>query len=570
MKEKIGKAEDVTGRTGILAGLQGYRLGESTLRPSRETLESVVVPALLKALEETKQRDIVSSCLVALAKIGGGKNPGGIFRKYLTDPDQEIAETALLCFGIAGLESALPDLEEILLDTPKGRRLAGSKSGVNFRKRAFAAYALGLIARSCKVVDPKERVFRTLKKVLDRSGFANRDLPVAAVLAVRLLEPDPGDPLSLVLAVEASRYLLHYAKDRKRPYLARAHALEALARLLGRGGPGAPRPAEGPALTPKAKAALLRLEAVASMKKLLEKHDENPVILQSCVLALGEMGNPEDKELARLLEKTALGKTSRDLQTRFFANIALGYLGGAGSREAVAFLATRLRKRGKKVDKPWVALALGVSQAEVLLHGKPPTGEIGEILLESFLKTRNPSRRGAMAVALGLAQFRDAGAFVQKEMLRSRVSAFKGYCAVSLGLMKYKDAAGNLVVMLEKSFHIPDLLKASAVGLGLMGEKSVVPTLLQALRRGPQNLASLSALSIGLGFAGDRRTVSPLVDMLFNKNLTRTTRAFAAVALGIVGDEDDLPWNSRIAFGLNYRANVETLTGSANGILDLL
>ena len=58
--------------------------------------------------------------------------------------------------------------------------------------------------------------------------------------------------------------------------------------------------------------------------------------------------------------------------------------------------------------------------------------------------------------------------------------------------------------------------------------------------------------------------------MLFDHELADLSRAFAAVALGIVGDKEPLPWNAKVATGLNYRANVETLTGSATGILDLL
>ena len=46
--------------------------------------------------------------------------------------------------------------------------------------------------------------------------------------------------------------------------------------------------------------------------------------------------------------------------------------------------------------------------------------------------------------------------------------------------------------------------------------------------------------------------------------------AFAAVALGGVADKELLPWNSKIAVGMNYRASVETLTNQQSGILDIL
>ncbi len=575
LKDKIFKGADVTGNSGILRFLKGYKESTATLGPSEDALRTLVIPALKKALRETKQRDIVSSCLIALAKIGRDKDLDGVFRPWLASRDQEISETAVLSYGIAGLAKFVPDLIEIVRDTPKGRKLLGRSGGVNFRKRAFAAYALGLIAYSHKDIALKRKVFEGAKAILEKSKFANRDIPVSAIMAIRLLNPDLSDPQGLQLAAEASRCLLDYMKDENNYFQMRAHAPTAISRLLGRdkskpgekSGAGA---SDALAVTPQAKAEAIRKEAIDLMKKYLKRHKENSMILQSCVLALGEMGNPADQSLIELLEKTSKGKLSRDLQVRFFANIALGYLGSAGAREAIDFLALRLQKRGRKKDKPWVALGLGVSQAELLMRGKPATRGVGDVLVNAFRKTRNPKWRGAMAVALGLAQVSTAGLEVQRAMDGSHVPEFEGYCAVSLGLMKYKDATEDLRNLLERSVSLPILLKQAAIGLGLMGEKSVVDTLLRALREGPQNLAAQSALAMGLGFVGDRRAVPPLVDMLFDKSLTRTTRAFAAVALGIVGDKEDLPWNSKIAFGLNYRASVETLTGGAGGILDLL
>ncbi len=573
LKEKLARRKGITRNTGILCGLRGFRREGSSLLPSPQTLKSVVVPALKRALSGTRRRDIVTSCLVALAKIGGTSGLGKTFRKFLSSPDQEVSETAVLCLGLSGGKENLPLLESILLDTPKGRALVKDPSGVHFRKRAFAAYALGLLARAHELVDVKEEIFEILKTALQGKRFPNRDVPVACVLAIRLLRPREDDPLGKVLSLKAAAFLLDSARDPGRSFLVRAHSLEGVARLLGRGGPAPRKPpsqGEGRALTLRAKRALLREKARAFLKDLLERGRENSTILQSAVLALGEMGDPSDGETLDLLVKTAGGKGPRDLQTRFFANIALAYLGAAGAEGASKDLVSRLVERGRKVEKPWIALALGVNQAELLLRKRPPTPGAEEALLAAFGKLRNPSRRAAVAVALGLAQCRKAGAWILREMERSRVPSFKGYCALSLGLMGYGDAVGVLRAQLEKSLNLPVLLRRTAVALGLLGEKSVVPDLLGVMARAPRNLAVLSSLAIGLGLVGDRRTIPALTDMLFDKNLTDTTRAFAAVALGIVGERWPLPWNSGIARGLNYRAAVETLVGGANGILDIL
>lgn len=58
--------------------------------------------------------------------------------------------------------------------------------------------------------------------------------------------------------------------------------------------------------------------------------------------------------------------------------------------------------------------------------------------------------------------------------------------------------------------------------------------------------------------------------MLFDSSLGELPRAFAAVALGGVADKEPLPWNSKLATDTNYRAQVETLSNKATGVLDIL
>ena len=81
----------------------------------------------------------------------------------------------------------------------------------------------------------------------------------------------------------------------------------------------------------------------------------------------------------------------------------------------------------------------------------------------------------------------------------------------------------------------------------------------------------LSAVAKALGFIGDRRSVRPLLKLLEDRGAQDLPRAFAAVALGLIGDKEPLPWNSKIAVDLNYRASAETLTSFAGtGVLDIL
>ena len=67
-----------------------------------------------------------------------------------------------------------------------------------------------------------------------------------------------------------------------------------------------------------------------------------------------------------------------------------------------------------------------------------------------------------------------------------------------------------------------------------------------------------------------RRPTDPLVDLLLDEQRTGLSRAFAAVALGGIADRRNLPWNSELVIGVNYRAAVETLTNGISGVLDIL
>ena len=125
--------------------------------------------------------------------------------------------------------------------------------------------------------------------------------------------------------------------------------------------------------------------------------------------------------------------------------------------------------------------------------------------------------------------------------------------------------------MIETSKFRPGLLKQAAIGVGLLGDKSAVTGLVTMLRTA-KGFAAQAAIANALGTIGDANSVAPLVEMLDDGSITDSARGFAAVALGIVCDKEDLPWNTKIAVDLNYRASTQTLTDASGGtgILDIL
>ncbi len=434
LKKHIFKGADITGSTGIIGGLQGVRRRKETLKPTAEILRNKVVPALKQALKETKTPDIISSCLIALAKIGEAKDLGKIFSQYINDDSQEISETAIICFGIAGEEKYVPLLVDIFKDTEKGRKATNDRQGVHFRNRAFAAYALGLIAYSHKDTKIKKTVYEAAKDVLIKSKkFANRDIPVAAINAIRLLNCDLSKPEEANLSVEAAQFLLEYLKNKKNRFQMRAHVPTALSRLLGRETDESVKIAKSDdmKITPEAKAAALRREAIELMVKYLKAHKENKMILESCVLALGQMGNPKDDVVVEILKKTAKGELTRDRQARYFANISLGYLASEGAQKAESFLLKRILVRGKASEKPWVALGLGVAEAERMKKDTKEKykskGEVKEALYTAFRKVKDPTNKAGVIIAMGLAKLDDFGDELRNLMNKTRITDHKRY-----------------------------------------------------------------------------------------------------------------------------------------------
>jgi len=141
---------------------------------------------------------------------------------------------------------------------------------------------------------------------------------------------------------------------------------------------------------------------------------------------------------------------------------------------------------------------------------------------------------------------------------------------VALGLMGAREATPEIGKIVKDSKYRPDLLKQAAIALGLLGDKELVPDLIDMLSEASRP-ATQAAISSALGFIGDQRSIDPLVEMLEDKEITPAARGFAAVALGIVADKELLPWNSKIAVDLNYRASTQTLNDqTGTGILNIL
>ncbi len=531
-----------------------------------------VAHTLAKTLASATDRDTVSACLVALAKIGRDPKDRRLFdvlTPSLRSHDQEIRETAALAIGIAGLadEDPLGLLIDLVNDGELARRIS-QQAAINERTRAFAAFGLGLLLHRSEQVAVAHRIIDALSGPLAAEAAISRDLRVAAIEAISLLPHERTGPAFEALRQGIVARLGDYYRRPLGPgdQLLQAHVPTAIARLLPRDHPLAAVWRER-----------FRNDLEASLDGAARTATKTNVhVAQSCALALGELAGAWDDDTSdaapdgRLLVRSY--REHADHQTAAFSLLALARLGGQRSR---AVLQEEFARGNRAHQQPWAAVALGVlaarERAAARATGAEPVELFTRPVREAFAQARHGGAIAAFAIGLGLAQDRGAAdqvrAALQEHGHRDEVA---GYLCIALGLLQDDRAIGPIRTLLEKSSRRPQVLLQCARALGLLGDRAVIDDLCAQLRESDSSLLRLSGIAAALGQIGDRRSLDPLLAMLADDRLTPLTRAFAGVALGGVCDKDPLPWNWVYATSTNYRAATDTLTDGAAGILDIL
>lgn len=582
-KDPYIRLKDAIHTGGVQTGSDDFFLGatrrveaKDTLKPSEEDILGNILPALKKALDGTQNRDIASSCMVAMAKIGKDhpefKLLKDVFTPNLKSRDQEIREVAALSIGIAAIaEDANVDaLVDLAKDSEAGRKLC-ERADVDDRTRSFATYGLGLVAHATSNVAVKRRAFEALRDIVNDDKITSRNLKVAALNALGLLNVDGQTEAEKTLVTDALKVLEDFWTKEMGAgeQLIQSHCPTAIAKLIGRD---------------HDKSTYFKDMFVKDIEGKSKTKRSNDHIFQSCALALGQMvlpmeeEKPKDKDAAREAEYCRVlldqYRNAKDAQTRYFSILALGQIGGQGNRD---ILIREFDKANKALEKPWIAVAMGVyafnKYEAAKAKGRTPEPErpFGETLKGSLDDLKNPSALSGVAIGLGLLQYKDAADALRSLLVKnSSQDELAGYLSIALALMGDDRSIEDIRNIVQKSVRRPDLLKQASIALGKLGDKTVADELQKLLGDNDSNLAKLSAVASALGFIGDRRTIEPLKSMLFDTSITELSRAFAAVALGGVADKESLPWNSKIGVNMNYRAAVETLTDKQAGILDIL
>lgn len=583
LKSHIQEGQIESGSEGFFLGRGEKKEAKNSLRPSENQIREKVVPALLRALETETNNDIVTGAMIALAKIGDVKGESGesefeqVIKHFLGDSNQEISETAAVALGILANPKSIPTLAALMEDTPEGRKLVGDPE-VPYRTRAFAAYGLGLIGKQASA-EERQTIVEHLAKTIASDNTSSRDLQIACIISMGLVpieqmeapvaEGEEGPQPPYLSRTAQLQFLLDFLADDTNNFLIRAHCPTALGRLLD----GMPADLHE---TWRNKIADDLLD------RMSKSSDEPREVQQSCILAMGLIGTAGDTDLDKKIRKALaeVPKNLSDQQSRNFALIAMAKVAGtpgpdgseSGIKDASEFLLKQL-ERGKSTIKPWAGLAIGVLGRKLKEQGTAPPElvALGDALRSALKAEKDKSRLGAYSIGVGIMGDQEASRTLLEHLEKLSEDTARGYVALGLGLMGDLNAKEPIGRIIEESKYRPDLLKQAAISLGLLGDKELVGKLVKMLQSS-KSLATQAAISSALGFIGDQHSIDPLVNMLQDKELTSQARGFAAVALGIVADKEPLPWNTKIAVDLNYRASATTLVDSTNGtgILDIL
>jgi HEAT repeat protein len=519
-----------TGRDAATTGAAGYLTGRAASpEPAAGPLlpdpaRARVLPILVAALTD-RSAEVVDAAAVALGR-SVETAAGGPFldplARTLAHPHRTPREAAALGLGILGGPEAAAMLREIAADTPQGRKLCGATGPLDELLRSLAALGLGL-------TNQPENVSVLAK--LAGAPDSSRELAASAVLALGLHR----DAASAA-ASELLKLLEDAALDRE----VRAQAPIALHRLPGTRG-----------FLPKL------VEMVGNPATHVE-------LSRSLVIALGNLAVPEEVEVADAL--LAVARRHPDGPTRHFAMLALGRLferrgelGEAGResrRKAQECLLAELRDPDRRTSRPFAAIALGLIGRGDRVHARDGgcsalTQLAARRMIELLDEERDPSLRGALAIALGLIDPPEAGPKLRAELDVAADPVLKSHFSTAVALLGEREAIPRLRELLQDRSLQPGVRIDVARALGMLGDVQFERQLLELLAKA-DDIPQAAAYAKALGLLGGSGAIDALVELAEQEQLPEFRRAFAVVSLGLLAEKTELPWNAAYLIDANF------------------
>lgn len=500
-------------------------------------------------------RQIHAASLIAMARIARKSAPLRTFREFLAHPDQERSETAVLAMGVTGLDEAAEDLLALAADTPRGCTLSRRKE-VSRRTRAFACYALGLIARQSPDMALQGRILMAMQALASQTLTVGVDIRTAALSSIRWLHFDKSQRGKQLLSQTAGFLQSFIDKDDPQEIgRVRAHAVTAWATLVHED-------------------AEQRDACRRKLIQLIDRLETNSYVQQSAVLGLGLLPSPKEAEVRdALLRYHHKGK---DRQARNLVCISLGRMGGAKNRTFLSqpFLDPSFNQSIPKQEIAWRALGLAILE-EDMRRADPkhrPDLELTKGIHAVFRVRKDPRIAAPLALVLGILRYEPAVEDIADQFKQIEPSSeTAGYLCLALGLMHDRDSQPLIRSVLDPASRRFSLLRQSSRALGLLDDRDAVPGLIRILQHPRMPLSVSAAAARALQHLGDRSTIEILLPLAEDTRRSDLPRALAIVTLGLLADESPRSWNDAFLPGLNYRAMVKTLSSKqGNGILDIL
>jgi hypothetical protein len=217
--------------------------------PATSPLESRLLPALAAAVEVAGDPELKRAEVLALARAessfgeGSGRMTTSIAAPFfLAQPKSRgVGEASIVALGLRARPESVDLLSDLVLDSALGRAAVCAPK-VDHRLRAFAGYALGLVAEANGDLALRTRIARVLIDALAADPNAPYDVQLALLVSLGLTPlancaetpPDAARVGHLCRGTELS-FLLDFAEDTSRHPRLRAQAVVPLARLeIGR------------------------------------------------------------------------------------------------------------------------------------------------------------------------------------------------------------------------------------------------------------------------------------------------------------------------------------------------
>lgn len=552
-----------SGPFGSMLAEAGARTGAR--HATRAQVKTLVIPALLWSIDprNVKHQDIESAAYIALAKVTDEPAHIELIQKGTASKNGITAESCCLALGMLRREKVADQFDGTTLDRVRDFLFTMVQDDKQrARKRAFAAFALGLLGNQPSGSSDYDGATATTDRLFDllATPYEHADVPASIFQAIAMQSPTSvtGDQRAL-LRDAASKRRIH--KQEINDYVA-SYAAAALGRI---GDPAVD--VHGLSLLAVGRRAGLNVQRAATIG----------------LGTLGARAKPAARvEIANTLMRGIGSKRIREQTARNLAQISLAYLANAdiraettgvlGNERIRSFLIEQARS-GRTGERTYAALALGLMCREigdtmnVDLYNKFASEARTALRAGLMSKKFSKRDRAAFAVALGIAGDKPSITQLTELVDDDKGDAeLRGYSAIALGHIGVATRQVLQPIRAALMSRRSERLRQScATALGLLQDKQAVRMLTEELQHA-RSQSARGQIIVALAKVGNEDAIAPLVKRLKDAKEQDLTRALACAGLGIVGDINWIPALAAISKDINFRASGDAF----NEVLSIL